>query len=292
VGEGKLMLERLVLNLSQLPVDTDVLEDLITDVSRANLIKALIFLGIAYCGLIVTRKTITWLSEHIPRRFRIGVKQSIPIWQALILLVTILAVLNLFIEVSPSNVVALSGLAVVGLGFAFKDYASSVIAGVVALFEAPYRVGDRVQIGDYYGEVINYGLRGIRLETSDDEMITIPHNKIWTDAIVNVNNGQLEAQVETDFYLSHHANPQQVIELLSQAAYTSKYCQVKLPVNVVLEETIWGTRFQLQSYVMDAREEEEYQTDLIKRTKAIFTNLGITYPVVANSALQSPQSSR
>jgi small-conductance mechanosensitive channel len=267
--------------VSQLPVDPDAIEGLVSGVNQTNLFKALVFLVVAYLSLIVTRKAINWISEHIPRRFRIGIKQSIPVWQALILLVTILAVLNLFIYVSPSNLLALTSLTAVGLGFAFKDYASSVIAGVVALFEAPYRVGDRVQIEDYYGEVINYGLRGIRIETPDDEIITIPHNKIWTDAIVNVNNGQLEAQIETNFYLDHNVDSQQVIELLYQAAYTSKYCQVKLPVSVVLEENVWGTCFQLQSYVMDVREEEEYQTDLIKRTKAAFAHLGLAYPAIS-----------
>ncbi|WP_242032964.1 mechanosensitive ion channel domain-containing protein [Oscillatoria sp. FACHB-1406] len=42
---------------------------------------------------------------------------------------------------------------------------------MLALFEAPYRVGDRVKIKDYYGEVVGYGLRGIRLQTPDDNLV-------------------------------------------------------------------------------------------------------------------------
>ena len=95
---------------------------------------------------------------------------------------------------------AVTGTIALTLGFAFKDYASSVIAGIFALFETPYRVGDRVQIGEHYGEVVNYRLRFIRLRTPDDNIVTIPHNKAWTDAISNANDGALEAQVVTDFY--------------------------------------------------------------------------------------------
>ena len=74
------------------------------------------------------------------------------------------------------------------MGFAFKDYASSIIAGIVGLFESPYGVGDRIKIGDYYGEVINYGLRSVTIQTPDDSTVTIPHNKIWTEAISNANS--------------------------------------------------------------------------------------------------------
>ncbi len=77
---------------------------------------------------------------------------------------------------SANNLLALTGTISVALGFAFKDYASSLIAGFVALFEVPYRVGDRIQIGEHYGELISFGLRGIRLRSPSDNIVTIPHN--------------------------------------------------------------------------------------------------------------------
>ena len=93
---------------------------------------------------------------------------------------TVVTLMNLFLNLSQDNLLAVTGTVAVALGFAFKDYASSVIAGIIGLFEAPYRVGDRVQIEEFYGEVVSYGLRGVRLRTPDDNIVTIPHNKIWT----------------------------------------------------------------------------------------------------------------
>ena len=61
---------------------------------------------------------------------------------------TIVTLMNLFLNLSRENILAVTGAVAVALGFAFKDYASSIIAGIVGIFEGSYRVGDRIKIGD------------------------------------------------------------------------------------------------------------------------------------------------
>jgi len=48
----------------------------------------------------------------------------------------------LLIEPSVQNMVALLGTLGLGLGFALKDFVSSLVAGLVAVWEMPYRNGD------------------------------------------------------------------------------------------------------------------------------------------------------
>ncbi|NEP43447.1 MAG: mechanosensitive ion channel, partial [Okeania sp. SIO2H7] len=239
---------------------SDTVPEFLQDFSWQKVFTALIILTIAYIFLLGARTASNWLSERVPLRFRPAAKQSVPFLQAMVIGGAIIYVLSLFVKLSPDKVIALTGTVAVALGFAFKDYASSLIAGVVALFETPYRVGDRVQIGDNYGEVVQYGLRGIRLKTVDDNIIFIPHNKIWTEPISNANNGDLEAQVTTDFYLAHGVDTELVIKILFRAAYTSKYTQLTLPVQVIIEEQVRGTNFKLKCYPMDARDEFIYKT--------------------------------
>ena len=50
--------------------------------------------------------------------------------------------MNLFLNLSKENLLAVTGTVAVTLGFAFKDFASSIIVGIVGLFESPYGVGD------------------------------------------------------------------------------------------------------------------------------------------------------
>ena len=251
---------------------------IINNVTIIKIFQSLILILVAYLLLLISEKFNYWLSEKVPNRFRLIVKQSLPLIRAIILAITIISILRLFLRLSANNLLALTGTISVALGFAFKDYASSLIAGFIALFEVPYRVGDRVQIGEHYGEVISFGLRGIRLRTPSDNIVTIPHNKIWTEAISNSNDGALEAQVIVDFYFAQDVDLDLVMKILYEAAYTSQYTQLKLPIVVTMDEKPWATHLMLKAYPMDARDESIYKTDLLKRSKQALVHYGICYP--------------
>ena len=255
-------------------------DNLLRDISRLRLVKAALSLLLAYALLTGVQRLADWISERVPRRFRLGIKQSIPFWKGVILIALIAHLIGLFLNVSQQNLLALTGTLAVALGFAFKDYVTSIIAGVVALFEAPYRVGDRVTINDHYGEVVSYGLRGIRLHTFDDDLVTIPHSVTWTDPIVNANSGSLEAQVVTDVYVDHEADIAAITDVLYQAAYSSRFIQLKLPVKVVMRETPWGTHLKLRAYPMDIRDEPAFRTDILQRAKVVLAEQGLVYPRV------------
>ncbi|MGB3509761.1 MAG: mechanosensitive ion channel family protein [Microcoleaceae cyanobacterium] len=250
----------------------------IRDINIKTIVDTAIIIAITYGVLISVKSSSEWLSEQVPLRFRVLAKQSAPFLQAIILFSATTYILSLFLKPSPENLLAITGTIAVALGFAFKDYASSLIAGVVALFETPYRMGDRVQIGDNYGEVVSYNLRGIRLQTVEDNIIFIPHNKIWNEPISNANNGALEIQVTTDFYLAHEVDAELVIKILYLAAYTSRYTQLKLPIQVLVEAQPWGTEFKLKCYPIDARDEHTYKTDLVRRVKQAFSKHNFAYP--------------
>ena len=253
-------------------------KQIITEITTWKISQGLIVLAISYILIKVVDKLVVWLSEQVAKEWRLRIKQFLPFLRMMVLTITIIFLMNLFLNLSRDNLVAVTGTVAVALGFAFKDYASSIIAGIIGLFEAPYRVGDRIQIEDFYGEVRSYGLRGIRLQTPEDNIITIPHNKIWTSAVSNSNMGELEAQVITEFYFAHNVDSQLVTKILYRVAYTSKYTYLKLPILVIVEEKSWGTLFQLQSYPLDARDEFIYKTDLTTRAKRVFAKHNLPYP--------------
>ena len=252
--------------------------EILTKITTWKVTQALIVLILAYVSIKIIDRFVIWLSERIAKEWRLQVKQFLPFLRMVVLSSTILFLMNLFLDLSPNNLIAVTGTVAVALGFAFKDYASSIIAGIIGIFEAPYRVGDRICIGEDYGEVINYGLRGIRLQTPDDNIITIPHNIIWTKSVSNANMGELEAQVVTNFYFAHEVDVELVKRLLYRVTYTSKYTHLRLPVVVIMEEKPWGSLFQIKSYPLDARDEFVYKTDLTMRAKQAFAKYKLPYP--------------
>ncbi|GAB4324024.1 mechanosensitive ion channel family protein [Cyanobacterium aponinum UTEX 3222] len=260
--------------------NSEKISRLIDNITLGKVIQGVLLVVLAYWGQIFVAKIINWLAEKVPLKYRLKVKQSLPFWRAFVLGVVGVSLMNLFLNLSADNILPLTGTIAVALGFAFKDYASSVIAGVLALFENPYQVGDRIKIGDDYGEVISYGLRGIMLQTPDDNIVTIPHNKLWTESISNANKGNLEAQTVISFYFSHDVDIENVFYLLYRVAQTSKYTQLNLPILVVMEEKPWATYFKLKCYPIDARDEFIYQTDLVRRAKRYFQRDNLPYPIL------------
>ena len=256
--------------------------ELLTKITTLKITKAIIILLACYIVLGLIDKLVDWVSERIAKEWRLQVKQFIPFLRTMILTITIVTLMNLFLNLSPENVIAVTGAAAVALGFAFKDYASSIIAGIVGIFEGSYRVGDRIKIGDDYGEVTSYGLRGIRLQTPSDNTVTIPHSKIWTESISNSNGGKLEAQVITEFYFAHEVDTELVTKILYRAAHTSRYTQLELPIVVRMAETPYGTHFKLKSYPLDARDEFVYATDLTNKAKLAFAKYNLAYPRLLN----------
>ncbi len=253
-------------------------KDIVSKITSGKVGQAILILLTTYLILKILDKLVIWLSEKIAKGWRLRVKQFLPFSRMVVLTTATVVLMNLFLNLSKDNVLAVTGTVAVALGFAFKDYASSIIAGIVNIFEGSYRVGDRVKIGEDYGEVVNYGVRGIRIETPNDNAITIPHNKIWTESVSNSNTGKLEAQVITEFYLAHEVDPELVTKILYRAAHTSRYTHLELPIVVATAETPYGTHFKLKSYPLDARDEFTYQTDLTNKAKQAFAKYNLAYP--------------
>lgn len=253
-------------------------KSVVSKISTGKVAQAVFILIATYLIVKLLDWLVNRLSERIARGWRLRVKQVLPFLRLLLFTFVTVFLMNLFLNLSKENVLAVTGTVAVALGFAFKDFASSIIAGIVGLFESPYRVGDRIEIGDYYGEVISYGVRSIKIQTPDDNTVTIPHNKIWTEAISSANSGELEAQVVTKFYFAHEININIVKKILYRVAQTSKYTHLKLPIVVIMEEKSWGSLFKLKAYPLDARDEFIYKTDLITRAKGAFAKHQLAYP--------------
>lgn len=263
-------------------------KEILDQITAWKVTQAVVILGIAYGSIRLIDWLVIALSEKVAKEWRLRVKQFLPFLRMGVLTTALIILMNLFLNLSQENIYAVTGTIAVAVGFAFKDYVSSVIAGIIGIFEASYRVGDRVTISGEYGEVIGYGLRGVRIQTPTDDVVTIPHNQIWTSGVSNANMGRLEAQVVTSFFLAHDVDVALVERILYRVAQTSKYTHLRLPIVVIMEDCNWGSLFKLKCYPIDARNEFVYQTDLTRRAKYLFRKHCIKYPQL----LKLPEASK
>jgi MscS family membrane protein len=91
--------------------------------------------------------------------------------------------------------IASAGIIGIALGFAAKDSLANFFAGFFILTDAPYKVGDFVNLASgERGQVTQVGIRSTRLLTRDDIEINIPNAIIANDKIANESSGRWTKQ--------------------------------------------------------------------------------------------------
>ena len=234
---------------------------------------ALIVVG-TWAAIFVIRRTLPYLAERGPGQFRLYLLGAVPILRLLLLTIAILWVFPIIFNVTFQNFLVIAGGASVAVGFAFKDYVSSLIAGVVVLVERPYRPGDWVKIKDDYGEVQSVGMRAVQLLTPAANVVTIPHDRIWTSNISNANDGAHTLMCIANFYLTPEHDATRIQAALHDVGLTSAFLHYGRPVLVVLSEQPWGTHYQLKAYPFDMRDQFRFISDMTTRGKQAIYEAG------------------
>lgn len=254
------------------------------EIGTAALIDLALILGGAGLLILLNRTLVPWIANRLHGRYRLYVLAMVPLARLVVIIIAFVLIVPVVIDPSLQNMVAVLGAVGLAIGFALKDYVSSLIAGVVAVLEMPYRLGDWVEIDGAYGEVTKVGMRAVQLLTPDDTVVTIPHLKLWESSIFNGNDGGPNLQCVADFYLHPRHDAAAVREALQDVALTSPYLQFDQPIAVVLREQPWGTHYRLRAYPIDPRQQFRFLSDLTVRGKAALARLGAE-PSVAAAAV-------
>jgi len=199
-------------------------------------------------------------------------------------LVTIVVVVLLSFKVNREILAILGGTAAVAMGFALKDSVASLVAGVMIMLDRPFQVGDRVNFGGQYGDITAIGLRSVKLQTLDDNTVTIPNNRFSTDITSCGNYGVPDMQVVIDFHIGMDQDVHRARELIREATATSRYVYLPKPIIVNVSQVIIDSyialRVKLKAYVLDTKYEKAFKTDVTLRVLEAFAEKGIQPPAV------------
>jgi small-conductance mechanosensitive channel len=201
---------------------------------------------------------------------------------------------SLSIRLDPTALTVIGGALAFAVGFALRDLVASFIAGVTIMFDRPFQVGDRVSYGGEYGDIIKIGLRSVRMNTLDHNIITIPNNKVFTDVTSSGNYGALEMQVAMDFYVGVDQDVKLAAEIIREACLTSPYVFLEQPIPVLAKQVILQdyVAFHLTArpYVFDCKYEKPFETDVHFRVLEAFRERGIQPPSVIHRSIVSARS--
>lgn len=240
-----------------------------------SLIEALLMVVAASVLIAALQAVLPRIARQFGGKVRLYMLASVPLLRLLIIIVTITLVVPTLIQPTFENMVAIFGALALALGFAFKDYANSLIAGIVTLYEMPYRPGDWIDVDGRYGEVRSIGTRAAKIVTPDDTVVIIPHGRLWNGLIANGNDGTHHLMCVTEFFLAPGHDVTSVLACLRDVGMVSPLTKTYLPVTVVSEQQPWGFRYALKAYPVDPRDQFRFRTALLEAGHQALQELGV-----------------
>lgn len=217
------------------------------------------------------------VAEHAPQRLRLPILRVIPILRLCIGVGAFVVLVRIVVEPTFQNLLAIVASIGLALTFVFKDYASSLVAGLVTILEGPYQPGDWIELDGTYGEVRLIGVRAVHIVTAYDNEVIIPHSRLWSKKISNSTSGGRSVLCVADFYLRPDHDAQAAKRRLADIAEASSYLMPESKVSVVVREKPWGTHYKLKAYVKESREQFEFVTELTVRGKEALRAMNIRF---------------
>ncbi len=273
--------------------DTPDLSKLAGFVQWGGVLFSLIVLTVAIVALRVIGSIAARSSKRFANR-RPTIQKYESVARFIVYIATGTVCVGLSFRLDSATLTVVGGTLAVAVGFAMRDLVASFIAGITIIFDRPFQVGDRVSFAGEYGDIIEIGLRSVRMNTLDHNIITIPNNKVLTDVTSSGNWGALEMQAAMDFYVGLDQDLELAMELIREACLTSPYVFLEQPVPVLAKQVILGDygamHIKARPYVFDCKYEKPFETDVHLRVRKAFSEHGILPPAVLHRALEANRS--
>jgi small conductance mechanosensitive channel len=202
-----------------------------------------------------------------------------------VIVIGLIAVLQQ-IGVQTTSVLAVLGAASLAIGLALQGGLSNVAAGVMLLLLRPYRIGDRVKIGDVTGRVNGLDLFVTRLHDLDNSVVFIPNSKAFGDVIINYSMPE-NRRIVMDFRIDYEDDVEVALQVLRQTA--------RADPRIVADPPPWAKVTELGESAVTVTLRawtspvgyRDTRFDLIKDAKAALQRAGLSFAYPHQVAVES-----
>ncbi len=179
-----------------------------------------------------------------------------PTYDLLKTLIIALAAVITFPYLPGFNSPAFQGISVfLGLLFSLGSTSAiaNVVGGIILIYTRSFQVGDRIQIGDVMGDVIEKTLLVVRIKTFANKIITIPNSILLNSNVINFSVSSREFNqpliLTTTVTLGYDVPWRKIHDVLIQAALATEHIAPH-PLPFVLQTSLddFYVSYQLNVY--------------------------------------------
>lgn len=234
-------------------------------ISIGKIFWSLVFLLVGFVLVRFFGSILEKLAEK-SAHYRITIKGLVPVVKISTWLFVIFIIIAGIFRPAVSTVIAVTASIGIAVGFASQDILKNIFGGIMILFDRPFKVGDKIETGGHYGEVIEIGLRSTRIVTPDDSLVSIPNGELMNTSVSNSNSGEANCQVVAEIYLPITVDTEKVRQIAIEAAQVSRFIYLNKPIAVLFFNEVQQRRsylkMRLKAYVSDIRFEFAFKSDM------------------------------
>lgn len=167
--------------------------------------------------------------------------------------------------IETTSFAAILGGSALTVGLALQGTLSNVAAGSMLLVLRPFRVDDKIVIGNARGQVYEIGLFTTTLDTDAGHRVIIPNNKVFGDVIENTTLRQ-KRRLELPVRVSYAADIDQTRQVLLGALVGLKH-QIAPPEVFLADLDKLAAHWRLRVYCRPAHFEALHE-DILRALKA------------------------
>jgi small-conductance mechanosensitive channel len=156
----------------------------------------------------------------------------------------------------------------------------NLVAGLVITYMRPFKIGDRIQIKDITGFVVEKTLMVVRIKTHKNEYVTFPNLIVLSSSIINYNTSSDEDEegllLYADITFGYSTPWQTVHKILVDAALKTNHVQ-KSPKPFVLQTAMndFYANYQINLYTKEVDKVPAIYSRLYENIQSGFHEAGI-----------------
>jgi small-conductance mechanosensitive channel len=236
---------------------------------------------ITFYGIRLMRLFFTAIERGDIEFARITPETATPTFQLLRILIILFVLVVAFPYLPGGESDALKGVSIfigVLLSLGSGSVIGNITSGVIITYMRPFRVGDRIRVGDTSGDVLVKGLLVTRVRTPKNVEIVIPNSMILSSQVVNYSSLAQERGLilHTTVTIGYDVPWRQVHELLKSAALATPGILAD-PAPFVLQTALndWHVSYELNAYTRDANNLAAQYSGLHENIQERFNAAGI-----------------
>jgi small-conductance mechanosensitive channel len=181
---------------------------------------------------------------------------------------TLVSYLIIELILSPPIQISIIILAAMGLAvsLAMQDILKNVFNGMSILLDRSFQVGDKIRVGQDYGQVCSISLRRIQLLTPDETIITIPSSEVVRQTMVHFDADASHSVVDLEIFLPPDIDMVEVKKVALRAAEVSRYIYLPKPLQIYFSNTIQQgqliLKLHIHAFVLDIGSERLFSSEV------------------------------